>query len=343
VIRAGLALFLAAAGAFAQAPAAPPPPELEKDFAASVKSFMEEYRAADEKSRPALLADPVREPRHRFTPLFLAEAERRKGTPAAIPYWTWLVENGTIVDAKIGEGAVARLLADHIADPELGPGARAIGRSVGIRGSERTIADLSRIVESSPHAAVRAEALFQRGVVSRQAGSPQARRDLERAVAEAPDSAAGKRAAARLAESSPLAAGDRAPELAGRTLAGEPMTIAALHGKVLLIDFWGIWCGPCVAQIPTLKKLHAQFKGKPFQLVGVNSDKDRESLSRFLTANRVEWTNVLDGGTDGATAKAWRVDSWPANFLVDGSGLIRARDVAPEKLDAEIRSLLEKR
>ena len=304
---------------------------------------MDEYRAADEKTRPALLADPKREPRHRFTPLFLAEAERQKGTAAAVPYWTWLVENGTIVDAKVGDEAVSRLLTDHVADPGLAPGARAIGRAAGIRGSERTIADLSRIIEGSPHADVRAEALFQRAVVHRQAGSPQARKDFEAAVAQAPESPAGKRAAAQLAESAPLAVGERAPELAGRDLAGESVTMNSLHGRVVLVEFWGMWCGPCVAQIPKLKKLHAQFKGKPFQLVGVNSDKDRESLARFVAANQIDWQNVVDGGTDGATARAWRVDAWPASFLVDQAGVIRARDIAPEKLDGEIKSLLKNR
>jgi len=304
---------------------------------------MDEYRAADEKTRPALLADPKREPRHRFTPLFLAEAERKKGTAAAVPDWIWLAENGTIVDAKVGDEAVSRLLADHLADPGLAPGARAIGRAVGIRGSDRTIADLSRIIDGSPHAEVRAEALFQRAVIHRQAGSSQARKDLEGAVAQAPESPAGKRAAAQLAESAPVAIGERAPELAGRTLSGESVTMNALHGQVVLVEFWGMWCGPCVAQIPKLKKLHAQFKGKRFQLVGINSDKDRESLTRFLAVNQIDWTNVIDGGTDGATARAWRVDAWPASFLVDAAGVIRGRDIAEEKLDGEIRKLLKNR
>ena len=121
------------------------------------------------------------------------------------------------------------------------------------------------------------------------------------------------------------------------------MTMNSLHGQVVLVDFWGMWCGPCVAQIPKLKNLQQQLKGKPFQLVGINSDKDRDSLSRFLDANQVKWTNVVDGGTDGATARAWRIDSWPANFLVDGNGVIRARDVPAEKLEGEIRSLLKNR
>jgi hypothetical protein len=93
-----VALFaVVSAFASAQAPAPTPPSDLQGEFAASVKAFMDEYRAADEKARPALLADPIREPRHRFTPLFLAEAERKKGTAGALSYWTRTQRSGSIV------------------------------------------------------------------------------------------------------------------------------------------------------------------------------------------------------------------------------------------------------
>jgi hypothetical protein len=193
--------------------------DLQGEFTKAVKAFMEEYRAADANAREKLLADPAREPRHRFTPLFLAAAERHKGSPAAIPYWAWLIENGTIVDPQVGEQAVTRLLADHVADPGLAPGARALGRAAGVRGPERTIADLTRIIQGSPHAPVRAEALLQRGLLRREGGSPEASKDLERAAAEAPDSPPGKRAAETLAAARPLAIGDQAPDFEGRTLA----------------------------------------------------------------------------------------------------------------------------
>jgi hypothetical protein len=163
------ALILYGSWVYAQTPAAKPAePDLNSRFSEAVKAFMEEYRAADEKSRPALLADSQREPRHRFTPLFLAEAERLKGTPEALPYWAWLVENGSIVDPKAGDRAVERIFADHLADPGLAPAAKALGRAAGVRGVERTIPELTRIIDASPHPTVRGEALFQRALLRRQ-------------------------------------------------------------------------------------------------------------------------------------------------------------------------------
>ena len=304
---------------------------------------MDEYRAADEKARPALLADPEREPRHRFTPLFRAEAENRKGTPEAVTDWTWLVENGSIVDPRTGDEAANRLLTDHLASPELGPGAKAIGRSASVRGREKALSELGRIIDGSPHAAVKAEAFFQRGLLLRTSAAPDARRDFESAVSLAPESAAGKRAAAELATPAAPAIGSAAPRLEGRTLAGDSVTLASLAGRVVLVDFWGTWCGPCVAEIPNLRKLRERFAKKRFTLLSVNSDKDLDVLRRFVSSNRIDWVNVLDGRPDGPIATAWGVAAWPANFLVDEKGIVSARDVPARELEPRIEAMLKKK
>jgi peroxiredoxin len=317
--------------------------DLQGEFTKAVNAFMEEYRAADANAREKLLADPAREPRHRFTPLFLAAAERHKGTPDAVPYWAWLIENGSIVDARVGDQAVTRLLADHVTDPGLAPGARALGRAAGVRGAERTIGDLTRIIQGSPHAPVRAEALFQRGLLRREGGSPQALEDFERAVAEAPDSPPGKRAAETLAAARPLAIGDQAPDFDGPTLAGDFVKLADLRGRIVIVDFWGMWCGPCVAQLPQIRSIYDRFRGATFEVIGINSDADLGGLRQFVAANHVDWTTVLDRAPDGPIAKAWRVEAWPATFLIDEGGVIRSRDLAFDNLEAKIAEMLKKK
>jgi thiol-disulfide isomerase/thioredoxin len=330
-------------GAQAQAPAGKTKDsDLAAEFDQAVKVFMDEYRAADEKAREAMLADPVREPRHRFTPLFRAAAERHRGTPEALAYWAWLVDNGSIVDRQVGGLAVRRLLADHLADPALAPAAGAIGRAADRRGVEKTIADLTRIVDRSPHAEVRAEALYQRALLRRKAGSKEARKDFERAAAEAPTSSAGRRAAEEVEALSVLGLGDPAPELAGKNLDGKPVTLAGLRGRVVLVDFWGMWCGPCVAQLPKLKELGRQFEGQPFDILGVNSDPEIERLRQFLSTNQIDWTQVLDYGSAGPIAHAWRINAWPASFLIDPKGVIRGVNLDFDALAAQIAGLLKK-
>lgn len=338
----GTLLSFVAMGARGQAPAAKgSDADLAAELDQAVKAFMEEYRAADEKARPSLLADPVREPRHRFTPLFLAAAERHRGTPEALAYWSWLVDNGAVVDPKVGERAVERILADHLGEAALAPAARAIGRAAGLRGAERTIADLTVIVERSPYPEVRAEALFQRALLHRQDEPESAHADLERAVAAAPDSPAGKRASAELAASVRPASGSQAPELRGKTLSGGSVALSSRRGRVVLVDFWGMWCGPCVAQLPKLRALRERFKDKPFDVLGVDSDEDQEKLRQFITANHIDWLNVLDRSTTGPLATAWHVTEWPTSFLVDGEGVIRGENLDFDALEAEVTRLLK--
>lgn len=139
-----------------------------------------------------------------------------------------------------------------------------------------------------------------------------------------------------------LAVGQPAPELAGQTPDGKPVTLAGLRGRVVLVDFWGTWCGPCVAQLPKLKDLRRRFQGKPFEIVGVNSDEDIEKLRRFLETNGIDWTQVLDHGTTGLIGKAWHIRVWPSNFLIDPKGVIRGINLDSDALAAQIAALLKK-
>jgi peroxiredoxin len=326
---------------------AQPPTEKPKDsdltteFDQAVKVFMDEYRAADEKTRAALLDDAVREPRHRFAPLFREAAERHRGTPEALPFWSWLVDNGSIVDPEVGEIAVQRLLADHLMDLGLAPAVRAIGRAADRRGADKTIADLTRIFDRSPHSEVRAEALFQRALLLRKAGSKEeAGKDFELAAKEAPTSSAGRRAAEELEAMTVIEVGKSAPDLAGKSLDGKPVTLAELRGRVVLVDFWGMWCGPCVAQLPRLKDLRGRFKGKPFEILGVNSDEDVDTLRRFLKSNQIDWPQALDHGTSGPISKSWHIRAWPASFLIDCQGVLRGVNLDFDALAVEIARLL---
>ena len=109
----------------------------------------------------------------------------------------------------------------------------------------------------------------------------------------------------------------------------------------MLVDFWGMWCGPCVAKIPELKSLRERLKESPFDVLGINSDPDTDALRRFIDANGIGWINLLDGGTEGPLAKTWRLQTWPTSYLVDADGLIRACDPPLDTLETKIRALLK--
>ena len=315
--------------------------DLNKRFSQAVEEFMVEYQEADETEQEAMLKDTSREPRGRFTPLFLGESRRLQGTELALPGWTWLAEHGTIADREVGDLAVERILEDHLSSPDLGPAAKAIRRSAGVRGQQRALADLSLIVEASFFDSVLAAALLQRGLLLRRSDQPVeaavARADLERAIQLATDDAITTAASKGLADLGVLAIGTKAPPLTGITVGGEPIDGSQLEGRVVLVEFWGMWCGPCVAKLPKLGRLEARFRDRPFTILGINSDSDSQLVREFLEAKGTLWPSIADGSTEGPVATAWHVNAWPASYLIDGEGRIQARDPSLK----EVLSFLE--
>jgi thiol-disulfide isomerase/thioredoxin len=114
-----------------------------------------------------------------------------------------------------------------------------------------------------------------------------------------------------------------APDFAFVTKENESLTNASLRGKVVLFDFWGTWCPPCRASIPTMRDLQKKYAGKPFQLVGVSSDNDEDVWRTFIEAQKMSWPEYID--LSGRVLKAFSVESFPTYVLMDKDGVIRFR------------------
>lgn len=111
-----------------------------------------------------------------------------------------------------------------------------------------------------------------------------------------------------------------APALTLPDLQGRTTTLAGLKNKLVLVDFWATWCGPCVKAMPDLQKLHDKFAGKNFTVVGVSVDEDgAKSVAPFLAKRTFTYPILLD--TKGAW-KEWKIAAIPAVMLVDGNGQI---------------------
>lgn len=114
-----------------------------------------------------------------------------------------------------------------------------------------------------------------------------------------------------------------APEFAFTTLENEQVSLASLHGKVALLDFWGSWCPPCRASIPTIAGLQKDFAKKQVEFIGISSDDDADAWQKFIAANRMVWPEYLD--SDGHVQRAFAVDSYPTYIVLDRNGVIRFR------------------
>ena len=116
--------------------------------------------------------------------------------------------------------------------------------------------------------------------------------------------------------------GEVAPEIAGKSLDGKELKLSDFRGKVVLLVFWFKSCGPCLAEVPHLKDLLKQHKGKPFVILGVNNDEDGEAARTVAAKEGMTWPSFADGDK-GLIVKKWRVNGWPTLFLLDENGVVR--------------------
>jgi hypothetical protein len=97
-----------------------------------------------------------------------------------------------------------------------------------------------------------------------------------------------------------------------------------------------------VAMFPHERSLVKRLEGKPFALIGVNSDRDRYELKKVMEKEQITWRSFFDGGsTQGPIASKWNVRSWPTIYVIDSKGLIRYKNVRGEAMDAAVDTLLK--
>jgi peroxiredoxin len=132
--------------------------------------------------------------------------------------------------------------------------------------------------------------------------------------------------------------GDAYPGTTLTSLDGHKYDTDAMSGKWIVLDFWATWCGPCVQDMPAVKKLHATFAQRDdVQILGISRDFDGNALSNFVKTNKLEWPQIFgpDSGSD-ALAKAFDVRGIPCMILIDPTGKVAGVDMRPEQLMSEL-------
>lgn len=123
----------------------------------------------------------------------------------------------------------------------------------------------------------------------------------------------------------PVSVGREAPDFSAMTLDSKEIQLSKLRGKTVLIDFWGTWCGPCIAEIPYLKKAHSKYKTKDFKIISIGID-DPNKLRTFVKDNQLNWLHIQQNKND-RLEKLYQISGFPSTFLVDKNGIIVAKDV----------------
>ncbi|PIF05204.1 MAG: alkyl hydroperoxide reductase [Draconibacterium sp.] len=143
--------------------------------------------------------------------------------------------------------------------------------------------------------------------------------------------------------------GKKAPELIGTSPSGETLKLSDLKGKMVLLDFWASWCGPCRRENPIVVAAYNNFKdkkfknGKTFTVFSVSLDKNPEAWARGIAADKLTWPYHIGDmkGWNSKFAAIYGVRRIPSNFLIDGNGIILEQNVRGPRLEAALKKYLK--
>jgi thiol-disulfide isomerase/thioredoxin len=293
-----------------------------------------------------------------YTHLFQMLAHLHPDDPAALDALVWIGSHDPA--GPEGHEAMTIIARDHIGSDKLGPVCDAVAylptaeaesflRAVAEQSPHRDVRGRASFAMAlilkrwSDNAADLAHAestrarqmsrYFGAAVADRIRKDPraiteEAERLFERVVETAGDVAfkggrLGEAAKRALYEMRDLAVGKPAPDIMADDLEGRPMKLSDFRGRVVVVNFWATWCGPCMELIPHERELVKRLEAKPFVLLGVNGDEERDKARQAVRREGMTWQSWWDGGNEGSIATRWNVRGWPAIYVLDRQGIIR--------------------
>lgn len=139
-----------------------------------------------------------------------------------------------------------------------------------------------------------------------------------------------------------LARAKMAPAFALTTMDGKRITMDGLAGKVVLLDFWATWCGPCREALPGVRKIAREFQGQPLVVLSISLDSNDAKWRAFVDKNQMTWLQYRDGGFMGPIARLFNVNAIPATFSIDADGVVEDQHVGDANLEKSLKKLIAK-
>ena len=136
--------------------------------------------------------------------------------------------------------------------------------------------------------------------------------------------------------------GKKAIDFNVKDLNGNDLSLEKYRGNVILLDFWAVWCGPCIAEMPNVKQVYEKYKEANFQIIGISLDQSRDKLMGYLEKEGITWPQFFDGnGWKNQVAQMYGINAIPHMYLIDGEGVIRKSDVRGHALEPAVAELIQ--
>jgi thiol-disulfide isomerase/thioredoxin len=148
-----------------------------------------------------------------------------------------------------------------------------------------------------------------------------------------------KKSKSSLADIRERGIGSKAPNFTSEDLEGKKVELKDHQGKVVVLDIWATWCGPCRAMIPHEREMVEKLKDKPFSLISISADAKKDTLKEFLEKEKMPWTHFWNGAT-GGILKDWNVEHFPTIYVLDSKGVIRYKEIREAELEEAVEKLL---
>jgi peroxiredoxin len=325
--------------------------ELEKWFYAELRAAMRDNKKVSDANKK------YREGKLKHVAVLRPLIDENPTDPAAFDAALLLVGD---MSYPLSDQQTQIVLDHHAANPEMGKLCFELRHREGEEWARKILVTAA---EKHPERSVRGQATFSLGdyhrLWARPFGDPPPKDVAERHLGKAgeyyqqtvkefddittPDGKwnLGKRAEhelARLRNLANLQVGRPAPPIAGTDLEGKPLKLEDYRGKVVVVVFWGSWCGPCMAKVPHERELAARLKGKPFALLGVSCGDTIDLARETAKKHEMTWPSWYDGDEtrSGPIQTDYDIQHWPSVFVIDAEGIIQAIDVHGPELDAAV-------
>ena len=133
--------------------------------------------------------------------------------------------------------------------------------------------------------------------------------------------------------------GKPAPDFQVTDIKGEALSLEKYRGQVVLLDFWATWCGPCITEMPKIKKTYEQYKDQQFQIIGISLDRSKEPLETYIEKEQLAWVHYWDESREIRTLYGvWGI---PSAFLIDGEGVIRKASLGGFDVETAVAELVK--